>query len=95
VISLPLPLWRFSQQQLKGLQKDFVRAAVHVAGQEGWGQTAKVFGLLAVPRFCAETWHFQFVLQEQLRSIKKELGLEKDDKSALIQKCAFCLSRLL
>ena len=26
--------------------------------------------------------------QEQLRSIKKELGLEKDDKSALIQKCA-------
>lgn len=27
-------------------------------------------------------------LQEQLRSIKKELGLEKDDKSALIQKCA-------
>jgi hypothetical protein len=28
------------------------------------------------------------VIQEQLRSIKKELGLEKDDKSALIQKYA-------
>lgn len=25
--------------------------------------------------------------QEQLRSIKKELGLEKDDKSVFIQKC--------
>ena len=25
-------------------------------------------------------------MQEQLRSIKKELGLEKDDKSALVQK---------
>ena len=29
--------------------------------------------------------------QEQLRSIKKELGLEKDDKSALIQKCVRAL----
>lgn len=28
----------------------------------------------------------RYFLQEQLRSIKKELGLEKDDKSALIQK---------
>ncbi len=30
----------------------------------------------------------RYFLTEQLRSIKKELGLEKDDKSALIQKCA-------
>ena len=30
----------------------------------------------------------RYFLQEQLRSIKKELGLEQDDKSALIQKCA-------
>lgn len=30
----------------------------------------------------------RYFLMEQLRSIKKELGLEKDDKSALIQKCA-------
>lgn len=30
----------------------------------------------------------KYFLMEQLRSIKKELGLEKDDKSALIQKCA-------
>ena len=29
----------------------------------------------------------RYFLQEQLRSIKKELGLEKDDKSALVQKC--------
>lgn len=29
----------------------------------------------------------RYFLQEQLRSIKKELGLEQDDKSALIQKC--------
>lgn len=28
----------------------------------------------------------RYFLQEQLRSIKKELGLEKDDKSALVQK---------
>lgn len=28
----------------------------------------------------------RYFLMEQLRSIKKELGLEKDDKSALIQK---------
>ena len=26
------------------------------------------------------------LLMEQLKSIKKELGLEKDDKSALVQK---------
>ncbi len=30
----------------------------------------------------------RYFLMEQLRSIKKELGLEKDDKSALIQRCA-------
>lgn len=30
----------------------------------------------------------KYFLMEQLRSIKKELGLEKDDKSALILKCA-------
>ena len=30
----------------------------------------------------------RYFLTEQLRSIKKELGLEKDDKSALIQKYA-------
>ena len=30
--------------------------------------------------------HCSAYLQEQLRSIKKELGLEKDDKSALVQK---------
>ena len=30
----------------------------------------------------------RYFLTEQLRSIKKELGLEKDDKSALVQKCA-------
>lgn len=30
----------------------------------------------------------RYFLMEQLRSIKKELGLEKDDKSALILKCA-------
>ena len=30
----------------------------------------------------------RYFLMEQLRSIKKELGLEKDDKSTLIQKCA-------
>ncbi len=29
----------------------------------------------------------RYFLMEQLRSIKKELGLEKDDKSALIQRC--------
>ena len=34
----------------------------------------------------------RYFLQEQLRSIKKELGLEKDDKSALLQKCAPCSS---
>lgn len=28
----------------------------------------------------------QYFLQEQLKSIKKELGLEKDDKEALLQK---------
>ena len=28
----------------------------------------------------------RYFLQEQLRSIKKELGLEKDDKSTLVQK---------
>lgn len=28
----------------------------------------------------------KYFLMEQLKSIKKELGLEKDDKSALIQK---------
>lgn len=28
----------------------------------------------------------RYFLMEQLRSIKKELGLEKDDKSALIQR---------
>lgn len=28
----------------------------------------------------------RYFLMEQLKSIKKELGLEKDDKSALIQK---------
>lgn len=30
----------------------------------------------------------RYFLQEQLKSIKKELGLEQDDKSALIQKWA-------
>ena len=30
----------------------------------------------------------RYFLMEQLRSIKKELGLEKDDKSALLQRCA-------
>lgn len=30
----------------------------------------------------------RYFLQEQLRSIKKELGLEQDDKSALVQKWA-------
>ena len=30
----------------------------------------------------------KYFLMEQLRSIKKELGLEKDDKSALLLKCA-------
>lgn len=30
----------------------------------------------------------RYFLMEQLRSIKKELGLEKDDKSALIQRYA-------
>lgn len=30
----------------------------------------------------------RYFLTEQLRSIKKELGLEKDDKSALVQRCA-------
>ena len=34
----------------------------------------------------------RYFLMEQLRSIKKELGLEKDDKSALLQRCA---SRIL
>ena len=29
----------------------------------------------------------RMLLMEQLKSIKKELGLEKDDKSALIQRC--------
>ena len=29
----------------------------------------------------------RMMLMEQLRSIKKELGLEKDDKSALVQRC--------
>ena len=29
----------------------------------------------------------RYFLMEQLKSIKKELGLEKDEKSALIQKC--------
>ena len=29
----------------------------------------------------------RYFLMEQLRSIKKELGLEKDDKSALLQRC--------
>ena len=28
----------------------------------------------------------RYFLMEQLRSIKKELGMEKDDKSALVQK---------
>ena len=28
----------------------------------------------------------RYFLQEQLKSIKKELGLEKDDKSALLQR---------
>lgn len=28
----------------------------------------------------------RMMLMEQLRSIKKELGLEKDDKSALVQR---------
>jgi ATP-dependent Lon protease len=30
--------------------------------------------------------HRRYYLMEQLRSIKKELGLEKDDKSALINR---------
>ena len=30
----------------------------------------------------------RYFLMEQLRSIKKELGMEKDDKSALVQRCA-------
>jgi len=30
----------------------------------------------------------RYFLTEQLRSIKKELGLEKDDKSALVQRRA-------
>jgi len=30
----------------------------------------------------------RYFLMEQLRSIKKELGMEKDDKSALIQRWA-------
>lgn len=34
----------------------------------------------------------KYFLMEQLKSIKKELGMEKDDKSALIQKCDFCVS---
>ena len=29
----------------------------------------------------------RLLLMEQLKSIKKELGLEKDDKSALLQRC--------
>ena len=29
----------------------------------------------------------RMLLMEQLKSIKKELGLEKDDKSALVQRC--------
>lgn len=30
----------------------------------------------------------RYFLMEQLRSIKRELGMEKDDKSAVVQKCA-------
>lgn len=37
----------------------------------------------------------RYFLMEQLRSIKKELGLEKDDKSALLQRCAPVLLLLL
>ncbi len=34
----------------------------------------------------------RYFLQEQLKSIKKELGLEKDDKSALLQRCGWLLA---
>ena len=34
----------------------------------------------------------RYFLMEQLRSIKKELGMEKDDKSALLQRWAPCCS---
>lgn len=37
----------------------------------------------------------RYFLMEQLRSIKKELGLEKDDKSALLQRCASSILKLL
>lgn len=30
--------------------------------------------------------HRKFILQEQLKVIKKELGLEKDDKDSIVEK---------
>ena len=33
-----------------------------------------------------KTAHRKFMLQEQLKVIKKELGLEKDDKDAIAEK---------
>lgn len=46
--------------------------------------------------------HRKFILQEQLKVIKKELGLEKDDKDSIVEKfrdrikvCFICFYNLV